>query len=146
MVFYVKTWGFPIASKQAHDHQNRSSYEKIVHILLSVCWLFSAGTEVPGSPEVPGKFRGKFRVNQRVCTYLVQREPGSSGPPGSSGGQKFRADSGPSSGLTRKFAHMCPIAGPEVPGLPRSSGLRFSVHNRQIWLGHYIRYPSSPLR
>ena len=25
-----------------------------MHVLLSVCWLFTAGTEVPGSPEVPG--------------------------------------------------------------------------------------------
>ena len=67
-------------------------------------------------PEVPGKFRGKFRVNQRVCIDLVQREPGSSRTPGSSGAQKFRANFGPSSGLTRKFAHMCLIGGPEVPG------------------------------
>ena len=37
-------------------------------------------------PEVPGKFRGKFRVNQRVCTYVFNRGPGSSGL-----AQKFRA-------------------------------------------------------
>ena len=60
---------------------------------------------------------------------------GSSGQPGSSGGRKFRASSGESSGLTREFAHMCSIGGPEVPGLPRSSGLRFSVRNGQIWWG-----------
>ena len=49
--------------------------------------------------------------------------------------RKFRASSGESSGLTREFAHMCSIGGPEVPGLPRSSGLRFSVRNGQIWWG-----------
>jgi hypothetical protein len=54
MVLYVRTWGFSIASKQAQDHQNRSSYEKVMHVLLLVCWLFSVGPEVPGIPEVPG--------------------------------------------------------------------------------------------
>ena len=53
-----------------------------MHVLLSVCWLFSAGTELPGS----------------------------------SGGQNLQESSGESSGLTREFAHMCSIGGPEVPG------------------------------
>ena len=69
MVLYVRTWGFRIASKRDQDHQNRSSYEKVMHVLLSVCRLFSAGT------EVPGKFWGKFRDNQRVCTYVSNRGP-----------------------------------------------------------------------
>jgi hypothetical protein len=62
---------------------------------LCMFWYLGAGCFLWGrkfrGPEVPGRFREKFRAKPKVSIHLAQREPGSSGPPGSSGGRKFWA-------------------------------------------------------